>query len=133
MGVWAVIVAGCAFLMARPDVGDDLGRTSLEMMGLAPAPPPMWLPLARPAGLAVPDLAAPGVGADEAAAALLAGQLGHACAIEGLQLRVHLGPNGLDGVEALGSTPACAAATVWAAPWPAMPAPVVVELTVAGN
>lgn len=126
MAVWVVVIAWCGFVLVRPEIGDEVGRASLEMMGLAPTPPAVWAPLPPPAN--GPPARAP---ADDAeSAALLGGALGGDCPMNGLQLRLTLGPEGLLSAEALGPTPPCAGAAVWGAPWPQMPAPVGVELTV---
>ncbi len=128
MAVWVVIITWCGFVLLRPEIGDQVGRASLEMMGLMPEPAATWASLARPAGHA----GSPAPADDDQAAALLAGQLPGDCPLAGITLRVTLGPEGLATAEALGPAPTCAAAAVWGAAWPRMPAPVTVELSVSG-
>jgi hypothetical protein len=123
MVVWVAIIAWCAFVLARPEVGDELGRTSLDMMGLSPAPPADWTPHPLPPGVAPPPAT------DDGAAAALAGRFGATCPMPGQRIRVTLGPSGLVAVESFGAAPPCAAAAVWGAPWPTMPGTVVMEVT----
>lgn len=126
--VWVGLVGWVAFSLARPEVGDEVGRTALDMMGLGPAPPPTWAPLLPPAG---PRALGPAPD-DEQGAALLAGRVGVGCLAPGQALQVTLGPKGVESVAVLGPVPACAAEAVWTAPWPHLPARVVVEISVGG-
>ncbi len=112
--LWIAIGSYIVMVMRNPEIGDELGRTSIEMLGIVPVEEAPWTPLPRPAGLSVP-VGTPGGSAD---ALLLTGNLDPGCPMPGLELRVELGATGLTAAYTRGAVPACAAVAVWSVAWP---------------
>lgn len=123
--LWVAIGAYVVTVLRKPEIGDEVGRTSVEMLGIVPVAEVPWVAVAPPAG-APAGTAAPG----GAAEALLASQsLDAACALGGRELRLRFGAEGLVSAESRGPLPACGAAAVWAAAWPAVADGLELELT----
>lgn len=122
VAVWIVIIVTVTFMLRRPEVGDEVGRAALEAMGMGPAPE--WSELPRPASGAPTPAAG-----DPSMVLETLDKLDSACLPAGTQLRVRVGAGGLEKAELHGIVPACAAAVVWGAPWPALSAPFEVEVT----
>lgn len=123
--LWIAIGGYIVMVMRRPEIGDEVGRTSVEMLGIVPVDDVPWVPLARPGG-ATPGPAVAGGAAD----ALLASHaLDATCGLTGRELRLRLDGTGLAQVSSRGALPDCAAAAVWGASWPAVPEGLELELT----
>ncbi len=120
--LWGVIIVMITFMLRKPEVGDEVGRAALDAMGMAPAPE--WTELVRPAG--VPD--ADQAGDASAVFGVVAG-LDAACVPPGTTLKLTVGPKGLEAAAVKGYATECAAKTVWGAGWPAISAPVELELS----
>ena len=115
--LWIPIGSYIVVVMRNPEIGDEVGRTSIEMLGIVPAAEAPWTALAAPAGLSLP-LGASGGSAD---ALLLTRSLDPSCPMPGLELRLLLGATGLRTVHTRGPVPPCAAAAVWSVAWPLLP------------
>lgn len=114
--LWIAIGGYIVTVMRRPEIGDEVGRASVEMLGIVPVDEVPWAALVRPEGTTPGPAAAGG-----AAEALLASQaLDARCSLTGRELRLRLGPTGLEAAELRGAAPDCAAAAVWSASWPAV-------------
>ena len=117
--LWIAIGSYIVMVMRNPEIGDEVGRTSIEMLGIVPVEEAPWTPLGRPVGLSLPQGAA-GVSAD---ALLLTHSLDPSCPLSGVELRLQLGATGLSEAYTRGAVPACAAQTVWSVAWPLLPEP----------
>ncbi len=111
--VWVGIAIYAVLLIRNPGMGDAVGKAALEATGLVK---PEWTPVPEPPGLA--RSAAPR--GDAADALMLASRLSTpSCPVAGRELRLHLGPSGLESAEVLGTPPPCLAERIWQAAWPA--------------
>lgn len=119
--VWIGIGIYAVMLIRNPGMGDAVGKAALEATGMVK---PEWTPVRPPAGL----VAAPPPQGDAADALLTASRLSTPdCKLAGRQLRLHLGPPGLESAEVLGTVPSCLAERIWQAAWPSTP-PLELEL-----
>lgn len=125
LAVWVVLIAYVGWLILNPDVADEVAGAAAETMGLKAPPPPVWTPLQRPVDL--PALEADQAG-DAAAVLSVLTTLDRGCALTGVQVRVKVAATGLSEARTFGPAPACAAATIWGAGWPAVAAPVELEM-----
>ncbi len=114
--LWVAIGGYVVTVLRNPEIGDEVGRTSVEMLGIVPVDEVPWTAGAPPSGWARPA-AAPGTAAD----ALLAAQaLDAGCPLGGRTLRLRFDGSGLVAAEARGALPACGDGAVWGGRWPAV-------------